>query len=181
MLYHLNTREAPKSSHKWLFWRFLSRGTEQIEPWLFVGVLLLLLDPEHYLQMVSYKLPFFRRFLLGCEDLPASLLLAGTYCYVCECAKSLQLCLTLRNLMDGSPPGSSVCGILQARILQWVALPFSRGSSQPRDWIQVSCIAGGFFTVWATREPQALWNAAFLHLLLLTHFQGSFFYLFLSV
>ena len=43
-------------------------------------------------------------------------------------------------------------GILPARILEWVAVPFSRGSSQPRDWTQVSCIAGGFFTDWATRE-----------------------------
>ena len=44
-----------------------------------------------------------------------------------------QLCPTLCNPMDGSPPGSSVHGILQARILEWVAIPFSRGSSQPRD------------------------------------------------
>ena len=44
-----------------------------------------------------------------------------------------QLCLTLCDPMDGSPPGSSVLGILQARILKWVAIPFSRGSSQPRD------------------------------------------------
>ena len=45
-----------------------------------------------------------------------------------------------------------VHGILQARILEWVAFPFSRGSSQPRDRTQVSCITGGFFTSWATRE-----------------------------
>ena len=45
-----------------------------------------------------------------------------------------------------------VHGILQARILEWVAIPLSRGSSQSRDWSQVSCIAGGFFTIWATRE-----------------------------
>jgi len=49
--------------------------------------------------------------------------------------------------MDCSPPGFSVHGILQARILEWVAIPFSRGSSQPRDQTQVSHIAGGFFTV----------------------------------
>ena len=42
--------------------------------------------------------------------------------------------------------------ILQTRILKWVAIPFSRGSSQPRDWTQVSCIAGRFFAFWATRE-----------------------------
>ena len=46
----------------------------------------------------------------------------------------------------------TVHGILQARILEWAAFPFSRASSQPRDWMQVSCIAGGFFTSWATRE-----------------------------
>ena len=50
--------------------------------------------------------------------------------------------------IDCSPPGSSVHGgILQARILEWVAMPSSRGSSQPRDQTHVSCIAGGFFTV----------------------------------
>ena len=51
--------------------------------------------------------------------------------------------------MDGSPPGSSVYGNLQARILECVAIPFSRGSSQPRDWSQVSHTAGRFFTIWA--------------------------------
>ena len=48
----------------------------------------------------------------------------------------------------------TVHGILQVRILEWVIFPFSRGSSQPRDRIQVSHIAGGFFTSWATREAQ---------------------------
>ena len=50
------------------------------------------------------------------------------------------------------PPGSSVHGVLQARTLEWVAMPFSRGSFQPRDRTQVSRIAGGFFTAWATRK-----------------------------
>ena len=54
--------------------------------------------------------------------------------------------------MDCSPPGSSVHGILQARILEWVAMPSSRGSSWPRGQIPFSCIVGRFFTVWATRE-----------------------------
>ena len=52
--------------------------------------------------------------------------------------------------MDCSPVGSSVHGILQARILEWVAIPFSRASSWPRDWTRVFCIAGRFLTVWAT-------------------------------
>ena len=54
--------------------------------------------------------------------------------------------------MDCSPPSSSVHEILQARILEWVAFPSYRGSSQPRDQTQVSCIAGGFFTIWVNRE-----------------------------
>ena len=63
-----------------------------------------------------------------------------------------QSCPTLCNLMDWSPSGSSVHGILQARMLEWVAMPSSRGFSHPRDWTQVSCVAGRFFTFWATRE-----------------------------
>ena len=54
--------------------------------------------------------------------------------------------------VDCSPPGSSAHGILQARILEWVAISFSKGSSQPRNQTQVSCIAGRFFTYWAMRE-----------------------------
>ena len=65
------------------------------------------------------------------------------------CAKALQLGPTLCDLMDRSPPHSSVHGILRARILEWVAMPSSRGSSQPRDWTHISCSSwteGGFFT-----------------------------------
>ena len=54
--------------------------------------------------------------------------------------------------VDCSPPGSSVHRILQARILEWVAISFSRESSQPRNWTKVSYIAGRFFTIWAMRE-----------------------------
>ena len=72
-----------------------------------------------------------------------------------------QLCLTLFHPMDCSMPGSSVHGISQAEILEWVAIPFSRGSSQPRDGIWVSWIVGRFFTIWATREAQSArkWKA----------------------
>ena len=59
-----------------------------------------------------------------------------------------QSCLTLCN-----PLGYTVHGILQARILAWVAFPFSRESSQPRDWTQVFCIASKLFTSWATGKP----------------------------
>ena len=63
-----------------------------------------------------------------------------------------QSCPTLWDPMDCSLSGSSVHGILQRRILRWVAIPFSRVSSWPRGWTQISCIAGRFFTIWATRE-----------------------------
>ena len=63
-------------------------------------------------------------------------------------------CLTLCNPMDYSPPGSSVHGILQARILEWIAIPFSRGSSWPRGWNRISCTASGIFTIGGTREVQ---------------------------
>ena len=62
-----------------------------------------------------------------------------------------QSCPTLCDPMDSSLPGSSDHGILQLRILEWVAIPFSRGSSRWRDWTWVSCIASRFFTIWATR------------------------------
>ena len=72
-----------------------------------------------------------------------------------------QLCPTLCDPMDCSPPGSSVCGILQAGILEWVAMLSSRESSQPMDWTPVSHIADGFFTVWATREASSTRSVQF--------------------
>ena len=67
--------------------------------------------------------------------------------------KVAQSCPSFCDPMDYTVPG-----ILQARILEQVVFLFSRGSSQPRDWTQVSCIAGRFFTSWATREAQAHWS-----------------------
>ena len=67
--------------------------------------------------------------------------------------KIIQSCLTLCDPMD-----YIVHGILQARILEWVAFPFSRESSQPRDQTQVSRTAGRFFTTWATRKAQGYWS-----------------------
>ena len=60
-----------------------------------------------------------------------------------------------------SPPDSSVHGILQARILEWVATPFTRGSYQPRNWTWVSHVAGRVFTIWATREAQIAFYVVF--------------------
>ena len=68
------------------------------------------------------------------------------------------LCLTLGDPMDCSLPCSSIHGIFQARILEWVAISFSRGSLWPRNWTQVSCIRGRPITVWATRESSFLCN-----------------------
>ena len=71
-------------------------------------------------------------------------------------AKLLQSCLTLCDAMDCSLPGSSVHEILQARILEWVAMPSSRGSSQPRDQIWVSylsCVTSKFFTTKPLEKP----------------------------
>ena len=76
------------------------------------------------------------------------------------CTHSLQYyswkCPTLCDSMDCSLSHSSVHGILQVRVLEWVAISFSRGSSWPGDWTWVSCIAGRFLTNWATREAQQI-------------------------
>ena len=75
-------------------------------------------------------------------------------CTGCMRAKMLQPCPTLCDAVDHSPPGNSARGILQARILEWVAISSFRESFWPRDQTWVSCIAGRFFTIWATREAQ---------------------------
>ena len=80
------------------------------------------------------------------------------------------MCSTLCDPMDCRLPGSSVCGILQASVLEWVAISFSRGSSWPRDRTRVSHIVGRHFTFWATREatkplilrPHALKESSYL-------------------
>ena len=66
---------------------------------------------------------------------------------------SFQSCPTLCDPMDCSPVGFSVRGILQAKLLEWVAAPSSQGSSWPRDWVHVSCIAGRFFTTEPLGKP----------------------------
>ena len=78
------------------------------------------------------------------------------YICVCVCVCVTQSCLTLCNPMFCSPPSPSLHGVLQARILEWVAISFSRGSSWPRDQTWISRIAGRFFIIWATREALSL-------------------------
>ena len=86
-----------------------------------------------------------------------------------QCRKTLwsevaQSCPPLWDCMDCSLPGSSVHGIFQVRVLEWIAISFSRGNCRPRDWTQVSRIVGRCFTVWATREaPLPLLKSATDH------------------
>ena len=73
-----------------------------------------------------------------------------------------QLCPTLvHGILQGRIPEWIAHGILQGRILEWIAIPFSRRSSQCRDQTRVSCIAGRYFTIWATREAAYVMYAQF--------------------
>ena len=107
------------------------------------------------------------------------LIICVCVCVCVGCFSRLQFFVTPWTVC--SPPGSSVHGILQARIVEWVALPSSRESSQPRDQTRVSCFAGRFFTTWATRValqvPPYLglsfrfcWVVSMIHLQLLWKF-----------
>ena len=97
---------------------------------------------------------FRREIKLVKTSLPNSLdcLLEDSQGNTCRGTKILGASSAGCNSTDCNTPASSVHGILQVRILQWVAIPFSRGSSQPRDRIWVSYTAGRFFNVWATWE-----------------------------
>ena len=74
------------------------------------------------------------------------------------CAELLSHVQLFATPWTAASPALLSMAILQARILKWVAMPFFRGSSQPRDKTQAFCTAGGFFTVWATREAQDYWS-----------------------
>ena len=74
---------------------------------------------------------------------------------VLEGSEVTQSCLTFCDPMDYSPPDSSVYGVFQARILEWVAISFPRQSSRPRDRTWVSSTPGSLLALWATREDQA--------------------------
>ena len=83
---------------------------------------------------------------------PISITNSFWFICVCVCVLVAQSCPSLCNPVDCSPTGSSVHRFLQAKILEWVAISSSKGSSQPRDQTQVFCIAGRFFTIRAKRE-----------------------------
>ena len=121
----------------------------QVQPWrkLRKEKLLPLRGIFHVLVFALHSLPYF---LHQPPDAWAIIWMFSDCAVLCLVAQS---CPTLWDPMDCSPPGSSVHGILQARILEWVAMPSSRGSSQTRDRTQVSRIAGEFFIVWAKLSP----------------------------
>ena len=116
------------------------------------------IDMEYYTDLFLYV-----GHILHSRDKPHLVMVCNVYYWlrcVFAAARASKICIFLKEFslshvqvvslcdpMDCSPPGSSVHGILQARILEWVAIPFSKESSQPRDQTPVSFIAGRFFTV----------------------------------
>ena len=80
------------------------------------------------------------------------------YCYQYQCVSDKSQAMIIVSKSCSVMSDNTVHGILQARVLEGVAFPFSRGSSQPRDWTQVSRIAGRFFTSWTTREAHKYWS-----------------------
>ena len=118
--------------------------------------------PRDRTQVSRITSGFFTIWAIGKSLLLIYVCITESFCYACETSTTLyinymcvlvsQSCPTICDPIDCSLPGSSIHGISQARILEWVAIPLSRVSSQPRDWTQVSWIAGRFFIIWATRE-----------------------------
>ena len=96
----------------------------------------------------------------ACALVQAACKQVGVAMHMCMCAKSLQSSLTLCDPVDYSLPGSSVHGFSKQEYCCGLPCPPSRGSSQPRDRTWVSCIAGRFFTIWATREALSNWRPA---------------------
>ena len=120
------------------------------ETWMSGEVFLLLAQPSELVSDPQDQgLWSFQRLL------PISEILHCVAGHACICAKSLQLCLTLCDPVDCSLPSSSIHGISQARILEWVAMLSFWGSSQPRDRTCDSCIAGGFFITESRGKPTA--------------------------
>ena len=125
-----------RSSRTYSHWSTLVGFWSHVEP---DSLALLRLRPRHgYLFLRDIRRIFFFHLLFYFCYCFLSLISNSPYAVR---AKSLQSCSTLCNPMDYSPPGSSVHGVLQARILDWVAMPSSRGSSWPRGWTQVSDVS----------------------------------------
>ena len=126
----------------------------------------------------NFKMQFYKQSVFTVISLSCSV--AWTFAYLLLFWEVLvvQSCLILCNSMDYSTPGSSVHGIFQARILECIAISFSRGSSQPRDQTHVSCTGGQILYHWAMREAQLVTGLPFINCfqityrLLCKHFKG---------
>ena len=137
------------SSYRWPFWIW------QYQKWacsllmtvrsIAIFRLIFLLQKDHVSHYSSNSsFAFLFRMYSGC--------LQRSWVWGFAGSEVTQSCPTLCDPMDCSLPGSSIYGIFQAGILEWVAISFSRRSSQPRDWTRVSHILGRRFTIWGTRE-----------------------------
>ena len=127
-----------KLSHREAMW--LAQVTQLLNGWAMMGNSLFALNSKCWASSLLY---IRIRIILLLPPLfpPSSLFFVSVLHFLCVYIRA-QLCLSLWNHMGYSPPGSSVHGISQTRILEWLAVSFSRRSFWPRDWTQVSCIAG---------------------------------------
>ena len=126
------------------------------QAWNSISVLVWFVLPQEW-DWALYLLPF--NYLLLWTVYKYIFFIKIIFYYTCEVEVS-QSCPILCNPID-----YTVHGMLQIRILEWVAYPFSSGSSQPRNRTEVSCIAGGFFTSWATRGSVFLYQLGIVILL----------------
>ena len=113
------------------------------------------INPEYSLEglMLKLKLQYFGHLMWRANWLEKTLMLGNIESRKSESeSEAVQSCPTLWHPMDYSLPRSSIHGIFQARVLEWVAISFSRESSWPRDWTRVSRVVGKCFTIWATGE-----------------------------
>ena len=106
----------------------------------------------------STTVPSWQKAPLSSTELEQGSVISDVSEQVCACLLSCFSCVQICDPMHCSRPGSSVHGILQARILEWVAMPSSRGSSGARDQTCISCIAGRFFTAKPLGKPPAVFR-----------------------
>ena len=143
------------------------------------------------MNLIIWFTSWWRLLQVKCEFKYSCSVIGSSSSWLSECQLSSQL--SKESESESRWVGSTLCRpmdyavreILLARILEWVAVPFSKGSSQPRDWTQVSCIAGAFFTNWATRKADlskeerviSCWNKAAFFQVRLTLFLQNLRYL----
>ena len=129
---------------------FCALGAHQAGPGRLVGGGWAGHDSDDHVQSLQSCQLFVTLWTIACQA-PLSMKFSG-HKYSAVLCLATQSCPTVCDRKDCSPQAPVSMGILQARILEWVAMPSSRGSPEPRDRTQGSCIADRFFTVWATRE-----------------------------